>query len=82
MIQVGFPYLKLGLLNQDCVENHFGRIRSFSHRFVRLNCIQTERILKAVLINSVTLHHSNGSNCLNDLGKNLCALKTLIDAEE
>lgn len=78
----GFEYLKLGLLNQDALENFFGCMRSHSCRFVKLNCYQTDGVFKTFSINNLVSSYAVGSNCLPDYGKGLFALKSLICACE
>lgn len=77
---LGFKHLKLGLLNQDALENFFGCMRSHSSCFVKLNCYQADGVFKTLLINNLISYHAVGSNCLPDYGKGLFALKNFIEA--
>ncbi|KAK9678986.1 Transposase protein [Popillia japonica] len=70
-------------VNQDCLENFFASIRTYSRRNVNPNCSQFMTSFKALLVNNFRSHHSPGANCEEDYAAGaLDNLKCFLTGEE
>ncbi|KAI4467995.1 regulator of g-protein signaling loco [Holotrichia oblita] len=90
----GFIYLRSKLLkqvtyflpravNQDCLENFFGSVRTYGRRNVNPNCSQFVTSFKALLVNNFMSYHSPGANCEEDYATGaLDNLKCFLTGEE
>ena len=72
--KAGFDSFKPGVITQDIIENFFGCLRTYSHRFVNLTCLQVDGLFKTLLLNNLTSPHSVGANCKNDGSEALLSL--------
>lgn len=63
---LGFKSLNTKLLNQDPMENYFGRVRSQGVKNHRPTPLQFKFIAKSLLMDNLTSDHSPGSNCAAD----------------
>ena len=61
-----FDSFKSSCITQDIIENFFGCLRSYSHRFVNLTCLQVNGLFKTLLLNNLTSPHSVGASCKSD----------------
>lgn len=73
----GFPYLKIGYVNPDPLENFFGRLKAGGVCNVSPSCKQAEEQLKAIMVSDLSGKNSIGANCLDDEGTTLAKLNTL-----
>lgn len=71
-------YLCLRRLNQDCVENFFGVVRSHGIRNVKPTASQLAASYKSLIINNVSGNHSPGANCEADSFEILNNLRHLL----
>lgn len=65
-------------LNQDPLENFFGKIRQRGVRFTNPTCSAFTPFYKAVLINSLSSKHSVGGNCEDDYANILYPLEIFL----
>ncbi|KAK9737930.1 Transposase IS4 [Popillia japonica] len=70
------PYLFTRYLNQDCLENYFGKVRNASGNARNPTPIQFARSFKKLFAVQY-FHHVEGANCLDDLS----SILTNINAE-
>ncbi|KAB0805293.1 hypothetical protein PPYR_02263 [Photinus pyralis] len=75
---LGFKSFKPRYINQDALENFFGRIRQRGRRFVNPTCSAFVPFYKSVLVNNLVKKHSLGSNCEEDNSNILVTLKTFL----
>ncbi|KAF9408378.1 hypothetical protein HW555_011915, partial [Spodoptera exigua] len=75
-------YFYPGLINQDPLENFFGRIRAINYRNVNPDCYTFVNAFKSLLISNVMGPHSIYSNCEDDDGKNLIDFYNLLKSSE
>lgn len=66
LIKLGFEELDTRKLNQDSIENYFGRVRSQGVKNHRPAPLQFKQIAKSLLIVNLTSDHSPGANCEAD----------------
>lgn len=81
--KANFKYLYTRRLNQDALENHFGKIRQQNGNYINPTPIQFRRSFKKLLF--LTLFHSGTENCEADLDAPLLKLneiEIIIDDEE
>lgn len=64
-------------LNQDPLENLFGKIRSYNFRNTNPSCTSFQNSMKALLVSDLTVH-SRVSNCEIDFSKNIMDLKKIM----
>lgn len=74
----GFKYLCLRRINQDPLENFFGRIRSHGVRNVNPTCYSFICAYKSLIINNFSSCHSINANCEDDENSVLDNLKCLL----
>lgn len=67
-------YFKARQLQQDPLENFFGKIRQKGRRNVNPTCTSFAQIYKSCLINILVTKHSMGANCEDDGGHILFTL--------
>lgn len=76
---VGFKYLCLRRINQDPLENFFGRIRSHGVRNINPTCYSFISSFKAIIINNFSSPHSPNANCEDDKDNDtLDSLRSLL----
>lgn len=69
LVGLGFTELDTRKLNQDPMENYFGRVRSQGVKNHRPTPLQFKQIAKALLLDNLTSDHSPGANCEADADK-------------
>lgn len=75
----GFNSFKPRLLNQDPLENFFGKIRQRGQRFINPTCSAFGQFYKSLLVNNLVSKHSVGSNCEDDNSNILLPLQKFIE---
>lgn len=80
-----FDYLFTKKLNQDCLENHFGKIRRENGNCINPTAIQFHRTFRK--LQCVNLFHSGTENCEADLDAMLlriedCTEQTVLEEEK
>ncbi|KAI5640343.1 transposase protein domain-containing protein [Phthorimaea operculella] len=73
--KIGVSYFYTRNLNQDPLENFFGRVRALNHRANQPDAYAFQCSFKSLLITNVVGHHSPHSNCEDDFGSLLFALQ-------
>lgn len=69
LVNLGFESLNTRNLNQDPMENYFGRVRSHGIKNHRPTLLQFKQIAKALFIDNLTSDHSPGANCEADASR-------------
>lgn len=74
LASVGFKYLRIRLINQDCLENYFGNIRQQGGSCVNPTPIQFERAHRILFCRNFL--HSSAMNCCDDFSQLLTTIKS------
>ncbi|XP_022830991.1 uncharacterized protein LOC111359629 [Spodoptera litura] len=75
-------YFYPGLINQDPLENFFGRIRAINYRNVNPDSYTFVNAFKSLLISNVMGPHSIYSNCEDDDGQTIIDFYNLLKSRE
>ncbi|CAK1598210.1 unnamed protein product, partial [Parnassius mnemosyne] len=68
-------------LNQDPLENFFGKIRAYNYRYTNPDTFTFRNSFKSLLMTDMLAIHTKNFNCEDDIGETILNITTLLNEE-